>query len=53
LSLFPYHFIALRRVFGGSRLAILLKGTTAALAYLVAMMAAVLAILALKVGLKN
>ena len=34
LTIAPYHYIALRRVFGGTRWQIAWKGTTIALAYM-------------------
>jgi hypothetical protein len=47
LAIAPYHYIALRRVFGGTRWQVAWKGTTIALAYTLVLAAIMIALLAM------
>ena len=49
LSIIPYHYLALRRVWGGSRLQVAWKGTTIAVLYLAAIAAILIALLAVTI----
>ena len=49
LAIFPYHYIGLRRVFGGSRAVTAAKGTAIALFYFLAIAAVVITLLLLEV----
>lgn len=49
LTSFPYHFLALRRVFGGSWGKVLLKGTAIGVAYLLIIAGALIAIVTLMI----
>jgi hypothetical protein len=50
LTIAPYHYIALRRVFGGTRWQIAWKGTAIALAYIAVILAIMLALLIMTMG---
>jgi len=50
LTIAPYHYIALRRVFGGTRGQVAWKGTTIALAYVALIMAMMIGLVLLTLG---
>ena len=49
LTIVPYHYLALRRAFGGSRLQVAWKGTTIAVLYVATIAAILIALLAVTI----